>query len=201
MNPTGWLQRRHPFVAGFGKLRRPGMGGERTVTKIISMALTGLILASSGAVLAQVPDRRAAPVREGAAGAAAAPKPAPVEIVFSDAEKRIITDYFRKEGRSGLEEESANRSKDGRRRPGQESLKNLPVGLGNRDVLPPGIDKRGSLPPGLARRNLPSGLVSQLPPVASGTERVIIGDDVILVRRSNNVILDILRGAVSGGQG
>ncbi len=171
------------------------------MTKIFSIALAGLILVGSGAALAQVPDRRAVPVRENPSGAAATPRPAPVEVEFSDAEKRIIADYFRKEGRSSLDEESANRSKDGRRRPGQESLKNLPVGLGNRDVLPPGIDRRGSLPAGLARRNLPSGLVSQLPPAPSGTERVIIGDDVLLVRRSNNVILDILRGAVAGGQG
>lgn len=169
------------------------------MTKIVSIALAGLILAS-GTALAQVPDRRAVPVRETPSGAAA-PRPAPAEVEFSEAEKRIIADYFRKEGRRGLDEESANRSPDGRRRPGQESLKNLPVGLGNRDVLPPGIEKRGSLPPGLARRNLPSALTSQLPAASSGTERVIIGDDVILVRRGSNVILDILRGAVTGGQG
>ncbi len=171
------------------------------MTKIISIGLAGLLLASSSVALAQVPDRRAIPGREAPSGAASAPRPAPVEVVFSDSEKRIIADYFRKEGRSGLDEESANRSKDGRRRPGQESLKNLPVGLGNRDVLPPGIAKGGSLPSGMARRNMPSALASQLPPAASGTERVIIGDDVILVRRGNNVILDILRGAVTGGQG
>jgi len=165
--------------------------------RIVSIALAGLVLVAAGAAEAQVPDRRVSP--PGREAPAAAPRRAPVEAEFSEAEKRIIADYFRREGRRGLDEESRNRAQDGRRRPGQESQQNLPPGLANRDALPPGIDKRGSLPPGLARRNLPSGLASQLPPAASGTERVIIGDDVLLVRRGSNVVLDILRGAVAGG--
>jgi hypothetical protein len=78
----------------------------------------------------------------------------------------------------------------------------LPPGLAKKDHLPPGLEKQlernGHLPPGLEKRTLPSDLASRLPPVSSGTERVLIGDNVVLLDRKSQLILDIVR--LSTGQ-
>lgn len=62
--------------------------------------------------------------------------------------------------------------------------------------LPPGIAKnlaRGKpMPPGIAKRYLPQGLSSRLP-VRTDYERLIVGDDVLLVSLATGVIVDILR--------
>lgn len=63
------------------------------------------------------------------------------------------------------------------------------------EALPPGIAKnlaRGKpLPPGIAKRFLPDGLVSQLPD-RPGYERILVGDDVVLVDAATQIIVDIL---------
>lgn len=62
--------------------------------------------------------------------------------------------------------------------------------------LPPGIAKnlaRGKpLPPGIAKKVLPGELISRLPPVPGGFERVVIGGKVLLVEIATQVIHDIL---------
>jgi hypothetical protein len=59
--------------------------------------------------------------------------------------------------------------------------------------LPPGIAKnlaRGKpLPPGIAKRSLPTDLSSRLP-VREGVERVLAGDQVVMVRAG--VVIDIV---------
>jgi len=66
--------------------------------------------------------------------------------------------------------------------------------------LPPGLakqlEKNGSLPPGLAKRNLPKDLESRLPKLKKGTHRVIIGNDVVLIEKGTEIILDILKDIV-----
>jgi hypothetical protein len=61
--------------------------------------------------------------------------------------------------------------------------------------LPPGIQKnlaRGKpLPPGIAKRYPPDDLLVRLPP-RPGYERVIVGNDVLLVAAATGVILDVL---------
>lgn len=75
--------------------------------------------------------------------------------------------------------------------------KGLPPGLAKRGKLPPGLVKFKKLPPGLKKRTLPKDLKDVLP-VRKKTERVIVGDNVLLINKSNNLVLDILRGVVRG---
>ncbi len=63
--------------------------------------------------------------------------------------------------------------------------------------LPPGIAKnlqRGKpLPPGIAKRYLPSALQAQLP-ARDGYERLLVGNDVLLVKAATGIIVDVLAG-------
>ncbi|MEX0839177.1 MAG: anti-virulence regulator CigR family protein [Parvibaculum sp.] len=64
--------------------------------------------------------------------------------------------------------------------------------------LPPGIAKnlaRGKpLPPGIAKRYLPRDLAARLP-VRADYERLIAGDDILLVSIATGIIVDILSDA------
>ena len=77
----------------------------------------------------------------------------------------------------------------------------MPPGLVKRKTLPPGLqkqlDKNGTLPPGLAKRELPSELERQLPPAREGTERVVAGNDVVLIHQATGVVLDILKDIIT----
>lgn len=53
--------------------------------------------------------------------------------------------------------------------------------------------RNGTLPPGLATYDLPDKLRVELPPPAKGTRRVIVGNDVILIREGTRLILDVLK--------
>ena len=79
----------------------------------------------------------------------------------------------------------------------------LPPGLAKKDNLPPGLQKQlekgGSLPPGLAKRELPYDLAARLGAPATGTERVIIDNDVVLVEKGTEIVLDVIRDALGGG--
>lgn len=90
--------------------------------------------------------------------------------------------------------------------PGLAKRDTLPPGLARgEDSLPPGIQKRlargGSLPPGLARDRLPPGLEAQLGRPAVGTERVIVDNDVVLIEKGTEIILDIVKDVLTGGDG
>ena len=93
-------------------------------------------------------------------------------IVFTDTERAIITSYFAPRG-------------------------GAPAASGK--PLPPGIAKKvargGSLPPGIAKRYLPPDLDERLPPRV-GLERLIVGNDVLLVQVSTGAILDVIRQAL-----
>lgn len=87
-----------------------------------------------------------------------------LDVVFTEVEKRLIREYYATQ----------------------------PVDIDN---LPPGIRKRLArgkpLPPGIAKRFLPGELESRLP-VHAGTQRRVVGDDVVLVAIATGVVLDIL---------
>jgi hypothetical protein len=100
---------------------------------------------------------------------------------FLPEERRIIENYYRSTGPS----------------------KGLPPGLAKRGGnLPPGLqkhlDKNGRLPPGLQKRlePLPQDLDSRLPGLPDYWERVILGNDVILLDRRSNRILDIIENII-----
>ena len=98
-----------------------------------------------------------------------------VSIVFSQDEVRIIASWYRDHG-----SETRGNGK----------------GRGKSGGLPPGIAKnlaRGkTLPPGIAKRYLPPGLVSALPPPPRGFERVIVDGRVLLVEVATQVVHDVL---------
>ncbi len=105
---------------------------------------------------------------------------------FSDKEKELIGDFF--DILRGNQESKSSKGKKG-----------LPPGLAKKKQLPPGlakqVEKNGILPPGLAKRDLPNDLRSRLPDRKSIFERIIVGDDVLLIEKGTEIILDILRGA------
>jgi hypothetical protein len=85
----------------------------------------------------------------------------------------------------------------------KKNLKGLPPGLAKRKRLPPGLErqlqKNGSLPPGLQKRvhSLPLDLERLLPDLPKGIGRVIIGVDIVLLDKTSNTILDIVRKVLS----
>jgi hypothetical protein len=97
-----------------------------------------------------------------------------VGLVFDEIERAIIEAYF-----------------------GRGSSFGLPPGLAKRDQLPPGlqrqIERNGTLPRGLATYDLPVDLLDRLPPATPGTRRVIVGNDVILIREGTRYILDVIK--------
>lgn len=103
------------------------------------------------------------------------------ERIFSEIERAIICDYF------GCETEDAGKPR---------RAKSLPPGLAKRESLPPGLAKRDQLPPGLAKREIPSDLAARLGLPPRGTERVLVGGDLVLVETATGLILDILRGVL-----
>ena len=71
----------------------------------------------------------------------------------------------------------------------------------NTQSLPPGIAKNVAsgkpLPPGIAKKQLPGALERQLPPLAGDYERILVGDDVAIVRRGTEIIVDVLKDVLS----
>jgi Ni/Co efflux regulator RcnB len=86
----------------------------------------------------------------------------------------------------------------------------LPPGLAKRNGnLPPGLAKRGGdLPPGLSRgqevpaeyrvhlQPLPRELEIRLPPPPHEVIRRIIGRDIVMIQKHNNMVLDVMRDAL-----
>ena len=113
--------------------------------------------------------------------------------VFNDLERRVIREVL---GAAGIEtgEQADDRGGKGK------GAKGAPPGLAKRDRLPPGLqmqlERNGRLPPGLEKRQFPAHLRAQLPSPLQGTERLIVGNDAVLVEIGTNIILDIIRDVV-----
>lgn len=107
------------------------------------------------------------------------PHKGPAGVIFTDDDRGIIGEYFRRHETSGL-----------------------PPGLAKRDTLPPGLEKqlreRGTLPPGLQKKiqPLPVDLDGRLHRLPGGYRRVIIGRHVIVLGEKTSIIYDILRDAI-----
>jgi Ni/Co efflux regulator RcnB len=65
-----------------------------------------------------------------------------------------------------------------------------------RTRLEPGV----ILPPDLPRRALPKGLDSKLPKPAGGQQRVIVGNDIVLIEKKSGRILDVVENAARAGR-
>jgi hypothetical protein len=107
---------------------------------------------------------------------------------FLPEERRTIEEYYHK----------GNKRKQ----------KGLPPGLAKRGGnLPPGLqkqlDKNGRLPPGLQKQvePLPIDLDRRLPRLPESWERVVLEDNVILIDRRTQRILDIIENVIGLSQG
>lgn len=136
-----------------------------------------------------------------------------LERIFTEAEKAMIEEYFGsgtdrgsaheqcpRDGKCKKCKHHGNKEHHGHSKHGEKHSKKENCAHGAMKAqgkLPPGLEKQlrrnGHLPPGLEGRSLPPGLAKRLPPPAHGTERRIIGDDVVLVDTATQVILDVIR--------
>jgi len=125
-----------------------------------------------------------------------------VEQIFSDLEKRIIREVLAETGivdAEGEAKDEADIKRGGGNKAGKGQKSGLPPGLAKRDRLPPGLqkqlDRNGRLPPGLDRRALPADLENRLPE-RTDTERVIVDNDVVLIQKGTDLVLDVIRDVV-----
>lgn len=119
-----------------------------------------------------------------------------LNVLFDEVEKIIIDQYYKEHE----EEEDSDEGKQGGKKKGKKKKgksKELPPGLAKKEELPPGLAKQlernGTLPPGLAKRDLPENLEARLPETEPGYERVIVGNDVVLIEKATNVVKDIIK--------
>lgn len=138
-----------------------------------------------------------------------APVGAVSDSAFSSAERKIICEYYKITSCSVTGYFGAgadNGHKPGKKIKGDigsgDKTALLPPGLAGRDELPSGLERqyqlKGSLPPGLQRRQLPDDLARVLPVRGSDFDRVIVGNDILLLRRATGIVLDIMEDAASG---
>lgn len=147
---------------------------------IFSAIAAGSFVAAGSAVASSSHSPVARPFEVAAAG----------ETIFSPDERRIIRDVLdvmTDDGDTGgYHEQHGKPGKGGK----GKGAKGLPPGIAQK------LARGGTLPPGLAKRDLPASLERRLPPVAAGTERQIVGNDVVLIEKGTNLILDIIRDVV-----
>lgn len=140
----------------------------------------------------------AAPAQAQSATAAQSDGKTIADIVFKEIEKRAIEEFYKHVPGTASDDDKDGKNK-GKGAKGNGRGNGLPPGLAKRDQLPPGLAKRGNrLPPGLTKGDLPPDLERRLPPPAKGTERVIVDDDVLLIQKGTNLILDVLEGVLKG---
>ncbi len=128
------------------------------------------------------------------------------KAVFSDMERQVIRDVLNRVGlpapetrREGSRDDDENEEHGAKKHKdkGKKKHKGLPPGLAKKKQLPPGLAKRQSLPPGLQKQALPEEVTRHLPPPPKGTERVIVDNDVVLVEKGTQIVLDIIRDVIA----
>lgn len=134
------------------------------------------------------------------------------DIVFKEVEKRAIEEFYKhvpgarpndteKDDDGGKKKAKGDKGDKGKGNAAKGGGRGngLPPGLAKRDQLPPGLAKRGNrLPPGLMKSDLPPELESKLPDLPANVERVVVDDDVLLVQKGTDLILDVLEGVLAG---
>ncbi len=109
--------------------------------------------------------------------------------VFSAVEKKIIEDFFGEQAADAILGTKKDKNKKAKKNKGKSG--ELPPGLAKH------IEKYGTLPPGLAKKELPPGLAKRLGSTRSGLERLIVGNDVVLVEEATGVVYDIIKDIVT----
>jgi Ni/Co efflux regulator RcnB len=116
-----------------------------------------------------------------------------IEKVFNDLERRVIREVL---GAANAQDGETDK-RQGKGGKNGKGGKGPPPGLAKRDSFPPGLqrqlERNGRLPPGLEKKAFPAHLRGQLPSPLRGTERVIIGNDAVLIDTATNVVLDVIR--------
>lgn len=102
-----------------------------------------------------------------------------VDIVFSNAEKVAIRNYYAPED-AGPKKEKKH--------------KKTPPGLAKKGGLPPGLAKRQRLPDAVRYEVLPRELEARLPPLPTDYIRVRIGDDFAILNKKTRVVFDMALG-------
>ncbi|MBI4401153.1 MAG: hypothetical protein HY581_05940 [Nitrospirae bacterium] len=121
-----------------------------------------------------------------------------VRIVFGDDEQQTIKNYYGKEIIEKALEQSEKEGK-GKGKGKGKGRKGLPPGLAKKAKLPPGIEKQlernGTLPQGLEKEMepLPRELEERLKPLPPDHVRVVVGTDIIVMNKTTQKILDIVR--------
>ena len=125
-----------------------------------------------------------------------------MDIVFTELEKQIMSDYYGiRTGRDGDGDTRApDREQKAKKGKKNKKQKGLPPGLARKKSLPPGLarqlERKGTLPPGLAKRDLPGALTTALPDPWPGTERKVVDNDIVLLQKGTELILDVLRDVI-----
>lgn len=99
---------------------------------------------------------------------------AAVELRIGSRDRAVIEDYYRHSSKP----------------------KRTPPGLAKREQLPPGLARGGRLPPGLQGRGLPSDLERRLTALPTPYVRLVVGSDIVLMKRDTRVVMDVLYGVV-----
>lgn len=119
-----------------------------------------------------------------------------VNAVFSEKDAKIIRDYY-----AALNEDNHAQDEESHKKAGKNK-KGMPPGLARREHLPPGLqrhlERHGTLPPGLEKKRFPDALDKKLSPVPKGHERIIVGNDAVLLDERTQVIVDILTDVLTG---
>lgn len=97
-----------------------------------------------------------------------------VELRFSARDRALIEEHYR----------------------AAPKARKAPPGLAKREQLPPGLARGGRLPPGLQGRGLPDDLERRLTVLPAPYVRLVVGRDVVLMKRDTRVVLDVLYGVV-----
>lgn len=125
-------------------------------------------------------------------GSALAATQVDVSVSFTPDERRVIKQYYAKD----IVDQAWEAEGKGH---GKKGTKGLPPGLAKKGKLPPGLQKQlqrnGTLPPGLEKKiePLPEQLDGRLRRLPPEYERVVIGQDVVILDRTTQKILDIIR--------
>jgi hypothetical protein len=96
-------------------------------------------------------------------------------VVFSDHDRAIIRDYYRKDYRG------------------------LPPGLAKQGKIPPGhafkLARHQDIPPGIAWQSLPADLERRLSRLPDGYVRIMIGGEAGILHTRTRVVLDVIEAA------
>ena len=107
-----------------------------------------------------------------------------VAVVITDADRRVIEDYYKPKKGKTMPPGLAKRNGD------------LPPGLAKREQLPPGLARRDRLPADIQGEPLPAALEARLSSLPLSHVRIRIGRDIVLMERRTRVMVDIAYGLV-----